>query len=516
MSIRTKRLLQPSVSIAWCTFPLFLVANDTAKAQAAFDPANPAGSGYQLVFSDEFDSPSTIDLNYTATPGYKWYPELFLDSPSTPPSVIRVENGALTLLTDTSGYGGVQTAMPANNEQGWIGRAFGGGAYFEARLKFDPATISTTARSWPSFWSIAIEFLARKGAAQWLGQVPGYVHYAENDFFEYNLKKWYGVNTYGGAIHDWYGTWNQCGNQWYCEVNNSYGGGSSFTNYVITVPASTDWTQYHTVGQLWVPGTSANGNKGYVQYYFDDQPTSDKVTWVNSGDGTPPPTEEFAFSIMDKQHLVIVLGTGVNVPMSVDWVHVWQIPGQGTCIGTDCNIETSAPDTTPPSVPTNLFGTAISPSQINLSWGASTDNVGVTGYKVYRNRTQVGTALGISYSDSGLATATTYSYTVAAYDAAGNTSAQSVSVSIKTQSAINPVFGIGVRVKTTSNLNIRDKAGNSGKVLGTQPTGALGTIIGGPTKTSSSTWWNVNFDTGKDGWISQDYLTTSIAVDAPR
>src|SRR4029077_11273760 len=82
-------------------------------------------------------------------------------------------------------------------------------------------------------------------------------------------------------------------------------------------------------------------------------------------------------------------------------------------------------DTTPPSVPTGLTATAASSSQINLSWTASTDNVGVAGYKVYRGGTQVGTSSTTSYSDSGLAASTSYNYTVAAYDAAGNTSAQS-------------------------------------------------------------------------------------------
>src|ERR1700733_11231156 len=51
------------------------------------------------------------------------------------------------------------------------------------------------------------------------------------------------------------------------------------------------------------------------------------------------------------------------------------------------------PDTTPPSVPTGLSATAVSSTQINLSWTASTDNVGVTGYDVFRNGTQVGTSI---------------------------------------------------------------------------------------------------------------------------
>ena len=89
-------------------------------------------------------------------------------------------------------------------------------------------------------------------------------------------------------------------------------------------------------------------------------------------------------------------------------------------------------DTTAPSVPTNLQASVVSTSQINLSWTASTDNTAVTGYNIYRNGTKIATATSTSYSNTGLTASTTYSYTVSAYDAAGNTSAQTTAVSAKT------------------------------------------------------------------------------------
>jgi chitodextrinase len=92
-------------------------------------------------------------------------------------------------------------------------------------------------------------------------------------------------------------------------------------------------------------------------------------------------------------------------------------------------------DTTAPSTPTNLSASAASSSQINLSWTASSDNVGITGYKIYRGGTQIATSSTTTYSDTTLNPSTTYSYTVAAYDAAGNTSVQSGSVSATTQAA---------------------------------------------------------------------------------
>jgi chitodextrinase len=95
---------------------------------------------------------------------------------------------------------------------------------------------------------------------------------------------------------------------------------------------------------------------------------------------------------------------------------------------------TSSTDTTPPSVPTNLTANAVSSSQINLSWSASTDNVGVAGYDIYRDGSLVKQTTTTSYSDTGLALSTTYTYTVAAYDAAGNVSGQSAPASATTLS----------------------------------------------------------------------------------
>ena len=92
-------------------------------------------------------------------------------------------------------------------------------------------------------------------------------------------------------------------------------------------------------------------------------------------------------------------------------------------------------DTSAPSTPGSLSASAVSSSQINLSWSAATDNVGVTGYKVFRNGTQTGTSTGTLYQDVGLSASTTNVYTVQAYDAAGNISSQSSGDSATTLAA---------------------------------------------------------------------------------
>jgi len=94
----------------------------------------------------------------------------------------------------------------------------------------------------------------------------------------------------------------------------------------------------------------------------------------------------------------------------------------------------SGSDTQAPSVPGNLHVTGTTSSSITLAWNASTDNVGVTGYDVYRSTTLAGTATGTSFTVSGLSANTTYSFTIKAKDAAGNVSAASSAVNGTTQS----------------------------------------------------------------------------------
>jgi fibronectin type 3 domain-containing protein len=92
-------------------------------------------------------------------------------------------------------------------------------------------------------------------------------------------------------------------------------------------------------------------------------------------------------------------------------------------------------DTTAPTAPTGLTGSAVSATRVDLSWTAATDDVGVTGYRVLRGGSQVGTSTTTSYSDLSAAPGTTYSYTVRAVDAAGNVSPDSSPVSVTTPPA---------------------------------------------------------------------------------
>ena len=139
------------------------------------------------------------------------------------------------------------------------------------------------------------------------------------------------------------------------------------------------------------------------------------------------------------------------------------------------NSSTPPPDTIAPTAPSGLTVTAVSSSQVNLSWTASTDNVGVTGYKVERcqgancsNFTQIATPTTTSYSDTGLTGSTSYSYRVRATDAAGNLSGYSSPGTATTAKApivvaITPVRG-GMTQSQSANFmaTLQNDIGSSG------------------------------------------------------
>ncbi|HWQ93523.1 MAG TPA: NBR1-Ig-like domain-containing protein, partial [Clostridia bacterium] len=89
-------------------------------------------------------------------------------------------------------------------------------------------------------------------------------------------------------------------------------------------------------------------------------------------------------------------------------------------------------DQVAPATPTGLVATATTYSQVNLKWNPASDNVWVTGYRVYRNAVLLGTTSTTNYSDNNLASKTTYTYQVAALDGSGNASSLSAPVQVTT------------------------------------------------------------------------------------
>ncbi len=113
---------------------------------------------------------------------------------------------------------------------------------------------------------------------------------------------------------------------------------------------------------------------------------------------------------------------------------------------------TTANDLVAPSVPSGLAAVAQNTTSVKLTWNASTDNVGVTGYKVYRGGTQIADLNALTYTDTGLTSGTSYNYTVAAYDAKANLSDQTSAVAGRAAYTIG-VETIATTKQTTASEN---------------------------------------------------------------
>jgi glucose/arabinose dehydrogenase len=108
-------------------------------------------------------------------------------------------------------------------------------------------------------------------------------------------------------------------------------------------------------------------------------------------------------------------------------------------------------DNIPPSTPTGLQGAATG-TTVNLSWNASTDNVGVAAYDIYRNNVKVGSTGARNYADAGLAANTTFQYSVLARDAQNNASPRSANVAVTTGNACSTAVCSVTEVTTDKDI----------------------------------------------------------------
>lgn len=307
------------------SYSTFGQAIDAEAPNIPTPPPQVTDVGYiQLSFFSRFDK-KTIDLQRSRRRGFDWYLNRFFGwSPVNADHLKFDEDGTITLDGDFSANYGIATAGPNITGSGWIGRAFGGGAYFEASLKFDPEDHRrANFKGWPSFWSMSIEHLANMKEQYWLGQEKYYEHFIEADFFEYGLLK-YGVpeNYYIGALHDWYGIYKKTCPKKHCSAT------TEVPALKRRMPENTDFNDFHRYGFLWVPATDTSN--GYAEWYLDGKPVGPRTTWTRFNDQRPPPGKApWTFGIIDRQHLVLILGTGKDQPMTVKYVAVWQVTEDG-------------------------------------------------------------------------------------------------------------------------------------------------------------------------------------------
>ncbi|MFC9281982.1 carbohydrate binding domain-containing protein [Streptomyces collinus] len=133
--------------------------------------------------------------------------------------------------------------------------------------------------------------------------------------------------------------------------------------------------------------------------------------------------------------LSVSFTTGASQTSATIYVHGWY--AQGTYYADDISLDGpggggGGGDTQAPTAPGGLTSTGKTSSSVSLQWNASSDNVGVTAYDVYSGSNQVLTVSGTSATVGGLSPSTSYTFSVKARDAAGNTSAASNSVTVTT------------------------------------------------------------------------------------
>jgi hypothetical protein len=195
---------------------------------------------------------------------------------------------------------------------------------------------------------------------------------------------------------------------------------------------------------------------------------------------------------------------------------------------------TQAPDTTPPSTPTNLSATATSSSIVNLTWTASTDNVAVTGYRVERcsgsgctNFTQIATPTTTSYSDTSLSPSTLYRYQIRATDGANNTSSYSTIAQATTPEAppVSANLMAAYNFNEGTGSTTQDVSGHNHTATLSNATWSTAGKNGGALNFNGSTGYaevshtaNLNI-TGNEitlsAWVNPDVLGTNILIAKP-
>ncbi|MFC7680892.1 lytic polysaccharide monooxygenase [Paenibacillus sp. GCM10028914] len=206
----------------------------------------------------------------------------------------------------------------------------------------------------------------------------------------------------------------QSATRW-AKVNMS-SGQNTFTWKLTARHATTSW-KYYITKQDWNP------NAPLTRDSFDLTPFCS----VNHG-GTQPPAEYTDTCNVPQRtgyHVILAVWEIADTPNAFYNVIDVNFTGDGG----------STPvDTQAPTAPSALASSGTTSTTASLSWNASSDNVGVTGYNIYNGNSLVTTVSGstLNYTVTGLTANTAYTFTVKAADAAGNLSSASNAVSVTT------------------------------------------------------------------------------------
>lgn len=304
---------------------LLATASLPARSMRAAEPPKQAlEAGYVLNTFNSDLGKAEVDYEKTYRSGKNWYLYNFWGSDVSARGIVFPSDEATYVVNDSINRN-AQISTGARKRSGgaftFVGTAFGGGAYFEATLAFDPEQVRAGGidAGWPSFWTLPLEVVLRNGEAQWRGQPKDYEQYAEIDVMEYGLiHKGYAIRFYGSNVHHFYGIFRKTCPQGFCDHHLGLKGS------LIELPDEVKLTGFHRYGLLWIPATKQRS--GFLQRYFDDMPIGDRVSWQPMPvDPLPPPEgKDWAFSVIDQEHHVLILGSSKPAPLHIKNVSVWQ------------------------------------------------------------------------------------------------------------------------------------------------------------------------------------------------
>ncbi len=301
---------------------LFCVATLSVAATPAVAqvPAPCSAIGYiTKTFDSGFaERGKNFDEAGTYPPGYLWYRwNWFNTKPNRRLSGLRSDGS----ISASGGLdGSLVSAARSSNSSGFVGTAFGGGACVEVTLRFDPSPRSSS-EPHPSFWAMSKEHLDGSGADQWPGKEPGFTHFVEWDILEYFKVQ---PPAFLSGWIDWYGRYiphgelkldEQVCHRPFCKRANT------FKPYPRAFPPTLDWSNWQTIVGVWT--SSSVDRPGCIQTFLNGAPIAPQHCWT-SLTSTRDRMEEFLdFSLIDRHHMVLVIGSGKD-PIFVRSVRVYQ------------------------------------------------------------------------------------------------------------------------------------------------------------------------------------------------
>jgi len=215
-------------------------------------------------------------------------------------------------------------------------------------------------------------------------------------------------------------------------INNSSNGGNGYTDFTsISTDLIKDTNYTITVTPVWTGTLYNEAEAVWIDYNKDgDFSDSGELVWSASPSKTSPVSGSFTVpssaSLGATRMRVSMKYNGIPSPCETFTY--------GEVEDYTVNIVENTADTQAPTAPSNLIASNVTQTTVDLTWSASTDNVGVTGYNVYKDNVLLGSFTNTSAHVTGLTASTTYSFYVKAKDDAGNISESSNVVSVTTQS----------------------------------------------------------------------------------